>query len=261
MLDMLGDGGLPSGDSAAAESRGMGLAAPKLSGGKSSSGSILGLPPLAVYGGAAGIALLFALGLVYMLGGFSSSSSVAQGPAMPVAPPVSRASQPAAPRKRLPRRRPLLRHLLRRRRPFPPGAVGALGTPVPSPATPNPSGSPTPGRSAASPSTMPAAPAADPANWKRRIPIVRSVDAESTARAKRPCRRATLARQANVAQGARLAGAIDRGSQKDHRRRDGACASRCAAPMLPPRGSKRFASFVAWAARPSNQRQARPESR
>ncbi len=86
MLDMLGDGGLPSGDSAAAESRGMGLAAPKLSGGKSSSGSILGLPPLAVYGGAAGIALLFALGLVYMLGGFSSSSSVAQGPAMPVAP-------------------------------------------------------------------------------------------------------------------------------------------------------------------------------
>ena len=58
------------------------------------------------------------------------------------------------------------------------GASRGVGTPVPSPATPNPSGSPTPGPSAApSPPTMPAAPAADPANWKQRIPIVRSVDA------------------------------------------------------------------------------------
>ena len=79
MLDMLGDGGLPSGDSAAAESRGMGLAAPKLSGGKSSSGSILGLPPLAVYGGTAGIALLFALGLVYMLGGSAARRASPKG--------------------------------------------------------------------------------------------------------------------------------------------------------------------------------------
>ena len=93
MLDMLGDDKLAGSGTAAAEDAGAGLSAPKLSAGKSKSGAIFGLPPVALYGGAAAVALVFALGLVYLLGGFSSSvSQVAQSPGMPPA-----GQTPAAP--------------------------------------------------------------------------------------------------------------------------------------------------------------------
>ena len=96
MLDMLGDDGLAAEPPRPRRTREPVSRARKLSGGKSKSGAIFGLPPIALYGGAAAVALVFALGLVYLLGGFSGGSSqVAQTPSMPPAGPTS--NPPAAP--------------------------------------------------------------------------------------------------------------------------------------------------------------------
>ena len=95
MLDMLGDGAAASVDAEAGSPAG--LASPKLSGGKSKGGNkLLGMPPIAVYGGAAGItALVIGLILVVVLSGPSANTTaitpppqIAQAPApSPTTPP------------------------------------------------------------------------------------------------------------------------------------------------------------------------------
>ena len=79
MLDMLDEGASSAGAGEAAQAAP--LSSPKLSGGRSKSGTILGLPPVAVYGGAGAITLLLVSLIVYIVIGPGSKtpSSVAQG--------------------------------------------------------------------------------------------------------------------------------------------------------------------------------------
>ena len=80
MLDMLGDGAAASVDAEAGSPAG--LASPKLSGGKSKGGNkLLGMPPMAVYGGAASItALVIGLILVVVLSGPSANTTAITPP-------------------------------------------------------------------------------------------------------------------------------------------------------------------------------------
>ncbi|HVU89119.1 MAG TPA: hypothetical protein VHD36_17475 [Pirellulales bacterium] len=212
MLDILGEGGgLAGGEAASADDAGAALSAPKFAGGKSKSGSILGLPPLALYGGAAGVALIFALGLVYLLGGFGSGSSqVAQGPGvtapggMPTQPPAS------APPASAPSTNPPAGSTAQTQPAAPTTAPSMPATPqTPAPSSSAPTPAPgsfqaglagnlrnkaqaeaavaggtgaqpaAPTAPAANPTQMPAGapPTADAAAWKQRVPIVRAADA------------------------------------------------------------------------------------
>ena len=201
MLDMLGDDAASTGLSS--ESSGAaGLAGPKRLGGRAKDGLIFGLPSLAVYAGAAVVALVGALVLVFLLGGFGGSGtpSIAQAPAASVptptaattvvSSPVSKAPSSTTPQSGAPSAAAPAATAAAPApsAPMPTGAVpttsapqgssspmrdllqrgGAAATPesTPAPTTANPGALPISG-------TTPAATAADPANWRQRVPMVR----------------------------------------------------------------------------------------
>ena len=179
---MLGDGGLPSGNSREAESRGAGLTAPQALG---RHGEERIDPRIAAVGclrRRCGIALCFrrCLSIYWAASAVAARRKLVRPRDCQVQVRHRSARRRRSPHlhKRRPRRRPLPRHAGRPA----PLAIGAPGTPVPAPTSPSPAAAfefeslrtLVSGWRARCGNVRRARPGAmDAANWKQRIPIVR----------------------------------------------------------------------------------------